>query len=196
MDGAHHKPAQHPAQSTRCVGTGAMCFAISFEPFHRSPRSHGCGRQRPRYSVASDARRTESTLGKAGSLVPRLARNSPRVPRDCRAGSSAWALTTVTLPGAIRSLRDFLACAGTNRERKRAHSALRNASFHLTSCRRFVTNEGTRWWLFVNPSWTASTTGNTSRWSPPPRPGVEACADLPGDCRPRAPFVDPGEETT
>src|SRR6266536_418676 len=48
---------------------------MSLEPFHRSPRSHGCGRQRPRYSVASDAQRTESTLGKAGSLVPRLARN-------------------------------------------------------------------------------------------------------------------------
>src|SRR5213594_2008425 len=60
---------------SRGAGTGPIGFAMSFEPFHRSPRSRGCGKQRPRYPVASDAQRTESTLGKAGSLVPRLARN-------------------------------------------------------------------------------------------------------------------------
>ena len=59
------------------------------EPCHRSPRSHGCGRQGPRYSAPRDARRTESTLGKAGSLAPRLARSLTqyrghidRLPRD------------------------------------------------------------------------------------------------------------------
>src|SRR6266446_8230022 len=54
------RPCPTCSSSSRSSATGPICFAIL------------------RYSVASDAQRTESTPRVAGSLVPRLARNLPQ----------------------------------------------------------------------------------------------------------------------
>src|SRR6266498_4595046 len=52
------------AERTISAARWPICFAICFEPFHRLPRLR-LRLARPRYSVASDAQRTEEYVGQS-----------------------------------------------------------------------------------------------------------------------------------